>query len=232
MRVHYLQHVTFEGLGFLQPWLTQRGHEITSTQLYDGAKLPSLDDLDFLIVMGGPMSVNDEDKFPWLIEEKRFIAAAIDQGKYVLGICLGAQLIATALGSRVYQHTQREIGWFPVDPVQTAAPKNNSHLFAASFEAFHWHGDTFDLPKDTEHLASSAGCHNQAFAFGDRVLALQFHLEATQETAEALIQHCGDELTPGQSYVQTDDEILADPKRFAGVNAAMENLMQNWIADI
>ena len=114
MRAHYLQHVEFEGLGSIEPWLKAAGYEITNTRLFESAKLPDLKKIDLLIVMGGPMSVNDEDDFPWLVSEKKFIREAINSGKPVLGICLGAQLIASATGARVYRNPIKEIGWFPI----------------------------------------------------------------------------------------------------------------------
>ena len=116
------------------------------------------------------MSVNDEAQLPWLRDEKVFIASAIDQNKGVLGICLGAQLIANALGARVYPNTVKEIGWFPVfaEPAQPG-----TFVFPKSTQAFHWHEETFDLPAGAVHLARSAVCRNQAFQFGTRAVGLR-----------------------------------------------------------
>jgi len=119
MRAHYLQHVPFEGLASIGRWLDAAGYEISATRLFDPEKLPSLDNIDLLVIMGGPMSVNDEKAFPWLAAEKQFVRDAIDSGKAVLGICLGAQLIASALGARVYPNAVKEIGWFPIHGVET-----------------------------------------------------------------------------------------------------------------
>lgn len=110
MRAHYFQHVPFEGLGSIAPWLAAAGFEITSTRFFVSTELPDLNDIDLLVVMGGPMSVNDEAKLPWLVPEKRFIREAIKAGKPVLGICLGAQLIAGAAGTRIYRNPVKEIG--------------------------------------------------------------------------------------------------------------------------
>ena len=114
MRAHYLQHVPFEGLGIIKPWLKVQGYELTNTPFYESALLPDPGEIDLLIVMGGPMSVNDEAEFPWLIDEKRFIRRCIEEDTSVLGICLGAQLIASSLQSRVYPNRVKEIGWFPI----------------------------------------------------------------------------------------------------------------------
>ncbi len=177
MRAHYLQHLPFEGFGSIEPWLRHAGYEITNTPFYASSVLPPMKAIDFLVVMGGPMSVNDEDSIPWLGAEKRFIRNVIDSGKPVLGVCLGAQLIASALGADVYRNPVKEIGWFPVQGV----PQNGilSFRFPAVTEVFHWHGETFALPPGAVLLASSAGCVNQAFQIGASVIGLQFHLETT-----------------------------------------------------
>ena len=113
MRVHYLQHVPFEGIGSMEPFLIDGGHRVSSTRLYLRATLPPIDAFDWLIVMGGPMGVGDEGRYKWLAREKAFIKAVVESGKIVLGICLGAQLIAEALGAAVTKNRCREIGWFP-----------------------------------------------------------------------------------------------------------------------
>ena len=213
LRVHWIQHVPFEELGAIRPWLVERGARVTATQCFADASFPSLDDFDWLIVMGGPMSVHDSDRHPWLAAEQRLIAQAISAGKTVLGICLGAQLVARALGARVFRAAEREIGWFPVEPVNAATGNPFVGLFAHPRDVFHWHGETFDLPAGAVPLARSTACVNQAFAVGDRVLALQFHLEMTPDGARALIAHCPEDLAPGP-WVQSPAAMLADQSRF------------------
>jgi GMP synthase-like glutamine amidotransferase len=139
MHAHFFQHVPFEGIGNIEPWLITKGYEITSTQFYISSQLPDYKKVDLLIIMGGPMSVNDEDKFPWLVAEKQFIRNCVEGGKPVLGICLGSQLIANALGAKVYRNREREIGWFAVQG--TEPPNVTTFRFPATFEVFHWHGD-------------------------------------------------------------------------------------------
>ena len=114
LQIHYLQHVPFEGLGSIESWLHERGHHVSATHMFSGDQLPQLDHLDWLMVMGGPMGVSDDIQYPWLKGEKEFIREAVDSGKVVLGICLGAQLIADALGAPVRKNEYREIGWFPI----------------------------------------------------------------------------------------------------------------------
>ena len=237
MRVHYLQHVPFEGLGSIGAWLDSRGARVTSTRLFDEPRLPAVDELDWLIVMGGPMSANDDDRLPWLVPERALIADAVAAGKVVLGICLGAQLIARALGARVYRSREPEIGWLPVVAVDGGAPGTGRREAGEAdargplelpLEAFHWHGETFDLPAGATWLARSAACAHQAFSVGPRVLGLQFHLEMTPDGARALAEACADELRDAP-YVQSAAEMLRDPRRFARINRAMEGTLE-WLA--
>jgi len=205
-KVHYFQHAEFEGLGSIEEWVKLSGHSLTSTKFFENIRFPEIDDIDWLIVMGGPMSVNDEQKFPWLAEEKKFIRKAIDAGKVVIGICLGSQLVSAALGAKVYQNPEKEIGWFDIE--LTCFAKTDKLFFDLKdrFKVFHWHGDTFDLPQNAIHLAYSRGCKNQAYLYKDRVLALQFHLEPTQSSLMQMIDYGRDELKSGK-YVQTEQEM-------------------------
>jgi len=225
MRVHHLQHVPFEGLGSIESVLKKNGHTLTSTHLYKGDNLPSVNDLDLLIVMGGPMSVSDENIYPWLKAEKQFIKEAIKSGKKVLGICLGAQLIAEVLGAEVHKNKYREIGWFNVKKTKETSQTVLSDILPESFEAFHWHGDTFEIPADAKHIAQSEACKNQGFIFDNRILALQFHLETTPESAESLIKNCGNELD-GSKYVQNEKEISCDREKFSEINFVMTSVLK------
>ena len=169
------------------------------------------------------MSVNDERDFPWLVAEKSFIRDAIDSGKAVLGVCLGAQLIASALGARVYRNPVKEIGWLPITGVRCAGI--STFGFPESVEVFHWHGETFDLPPGATRIAESRNCENQGFQYGDKVIGLQFHLETTQESAKAIVTNCRAELIPSDT-VQSEAEILAaSPGRYREINRLMEQVL-------
>lgn len=229
MRIHYLQHVAFEGLGSMERELLDSGHVLSRTRLYAGDALPAQSGFDALIVMGGPMGVCDEATLPWLISEKHFIKAAIDAGKRVLGICLGAQLLAEVLGAQVCKNAFREIGWWPVTKRAECSGSALAAIFPDTAEVFHWHGDTFSLPERAQLLYTSSGCRNQGFVWEERVLALQFHLETIPASAEALVSHCSDELD-GSRYVQDADAMLAQPERFLGINALMGALLRRWLA--
>ena len=222
MRAHVLQHVPFEDIGSIAAWLDTHDAQITYTRFYRTPLLPDLKTLDLIIAMGGPMSVNDELELPWLRDEKRFIRSAIENGKPVLGICLGAQLIASAMGARVYRSPLKEIGWFPIE----ATPgTTEAFRFPQKCEVFHWHGETFDLPPNAVRLAKSAACENQAFQIAQNVLALQFHLETTPENLKGLIENCEQELIPGP-YVQTKDRLGAEaPQTYTRMNGIMEQVL-------
>ena len=207
LRIHYFQHVPHEGLGSINEWVSSNGHSLTSTKFFEDPRLPGVNDIDWLIIMGGPMNVNDEEHYPWLADEKIFIHKAIDAGKTVIGICLGSQLLSAVLGARVYKNTENEIGWFDVELTPSAQSGKLLSGMGNSLRPFHWHGDTFDLPDGAVHLASSAGCRNQAFIFGNKVLGLQFHLEPTADLLLQMIKGGREELTTGK-YIQSEEEIL------------------------
>ena len=223
MRAHYFQHVPFEGLGTIEPWLKATGYEISHTRFFESTDLPDTKAIDLLVIMGGPMSVNEEDKFPWLVSEKKFIREVIESGKPVLGICLGAQMIASAMGARVFPNPVKEIGWFPIYAVE---PVDGSIFrFPSTETVFHWHGETFDLPPGAIRLAKSGGCENQAFQLGKSVIGLQFHLETTPELAGQMVSYCRDELVPS-TCVQPEKEILsASPNRYKAINHLMASLL-------
>lgn len=201
-----------------------RGFSTTVTRFYESPDLPDLNDVDFLVVMGGSMSVNDEKTHPWIAGETAFIREAIDAGKPVLGICLGAQLIAKALGAAVYPNAHKEIGWWPVDRIDGG--ENAAHRFPDSMTVYQWHGDTFDLPDGAIPLARSEGCPNQAFQFR-KAIGLQFHLEMTPAAVKALVANCGNEIIPGP-YVQKGPEMLNAPfTRYASTHRELHRLLVN-----
>jgi GMP synthase-like glutamine amidotransferase len=210
-------------LGSIANWLNARGASVSWTRFHDAsAVLPSPADVDFLIVLGGPMSVNDEAVLPWLVEEKRFIGEFVRADKPVLGICLGAQLMANALGARVYPGPQKEIGWFPIEGLPVP---EGCFAFPEIAEVFHWHGETFDLPAGAVRLARSAVCANQAFQYGPRAIALQFHLETTPESANEITTHCGNELIDAP-YVQDEATLRsASAESYAAINRMMASVL-------
>jgi GMP synthase-like glutamine amidotransferase len=207
MRIACLQHVPFEGPGNIETWAAERGHTFQIIRLYGGESLPETSSFDLLVVMGGPMSVHDEAEYEWLRPEKALIAQCLRQSKFVLGVCLGSQLLAEVLGTPVYRNRVKEIGWFPIQILPDAVGLFCISGLPATLDVLHWHGETYHLPPGCTQLAKSEGCSVQAFEHPS-ALGLQFHLEATAERLEALIAHCGNEIGGGP-YEQPPDLILS-----------------------
>lgn len=223
MNLHVLKHVDCEGPGAIGDWAAARGWMLATTSLQHGEPLPDPASVDFLVVMGGPMNIYQDREHPWLRDERAFIAAHIAAGKPAVGICLGAQFLADALGGRVIQNPQVEIGCFPVE--FTAEARTRFPFLPASMPVAHWHGDTFELPAGAMRLASSAACVNQGFLYRDQVLALQFHPEVTRDDLAAWLRAFGGDPQPA-AYVQDGTTILATPpETFAAGHAVLRTLL-------
>jgi GMP synthase-like glutamine amidotransferase len=208
MKIAALFHVSFEKLGLIEDWILTKGYSLAEYHLYNDPRLPSIHEFDMLIIMGGTMSVNDEDRFVWLASEKELIRQCRDAGKPVLGICLGAQLIAAALGNKVFPGAQPEIGWFPVEFGTGEKSRSLFPRLPSKTNVFHWHGETFDLPEGAVLLCSSPVTPVQAFISYEKILALQFHLEIKPENISLMINHAGNELVPSP-YIQDAGELSA-----------------------
>ena len=207
MRIHSLEHAPFEGPGRIATWAAERGHSLSRTALHDGEVPPALDAFDLLVIMGGPMSIHEHRDHPWLPMEKHFLKTVIAARKPVLGICLGAQLLADVLGGKVFQNSVKEIGWFPVRMVDCSAP---FEAFPERFTVMHWHGDTFTIPEGARRVSESEACANQAFVFGDRVVGLQFHIELEKVGIEDLAAASLDEAGTAP-FIQSRGQLMARP---------------------
>lgn len=214
MRIVVLRHVSFEGPGTIADWAAERGHSIRDVSAPSGW-FPTPGTFDMLVVMGGPMGVYDIVEHPWLTEERRFIARAIDSGALVLGVCLGSQMVADAIGGSVHPGSTPEIGWFPVTLTPAGRASSLFADFPSTFVAGHWHGDTFDLPAAVTSAASSEVTPDQAFEACDgRVAGIQFHLEWTASDLATLVRESGSDLAnPGQ-WVWPADALLDAGERF------------------
>jgi GMP synthase-like glutamine amidotransferase len=213
MNAYCLQHEPFEGIAAIETWLLKNNFVVSYTRFFESDLLPSPKDVDWLIIMGGGMSVNDEQALPWLIAEKKFIRTCIKEHKVVVGICLGSQLIASSLGAKVYRNQQKEIGWFPIRKVQGIKSKIFDTL-PEKITVFHWHGETFDLPAGAELIASSEASENQIFVINEKVVGFQCHLETTAESLTSLSESCRSELIPA-TYIQREDQMIQDEKKYA-----------------
>ncbi|MDD4498001.1 MAG: type 1 glutamine amidotransferase [Methanosarcinaceae archaeon] len=224
MNIHCLQHSSVNTLGTVEEYAETRKALLESTRFYETASSPTLDSFDLLIIMGGAIGIYDYEKNPWLKTEKEFIKETINAGKPVLGICLGAQLLADVLGAKVFENGHREMGWFSVKACPEGKEKEQEKSefltgLPETFSAFHWHSQTFDIPEGAIRLFESEGCKNHAFIYGDRVLALQFHPEVNEERIGSLIERFGTEIAEGPFILQKEKmlgqtESLFESKKF------------------
>jgi GMP synthase (glutamine-hydrolysing) len=230
MKLHFIQHVPYEGIGCIRQWAEAKSIEITCSRLFENQTLPAANEFDLLVVMGGPMGIYDEDEFPWLKIEKQFLKSMIEAGKKIIGICLGAQLLADSLGAKVSKNKYKEIGWFPLTKTPEADDSEFGRLIPAEFIAFHWHGDTFDIPQNAIKIAESEACRNQGFVWKDRVLGLQFHLESTQESIQDILNNSSP-LDSTALYVQSPDQMLPAEKKLKAGNSLMADILDKLLAN-
>lgn len=206
--LHVIQHVPFETCGSIQHWADVRTVDVQVIHPYAGDALPQVGEHDSVVLMGGPMSVNDAEALPWFAEEIEWTKALLSSKAPILGICLGGQILAKALGARVLKNEEREIGWYPVNSHENREATQLDESLPQRMPVFHWHSERFEIPEGAIPIYSSEGCKEQAFLYQGRALALQFHLEILPDTVEALIEACANEMIPGP-YVQTVNEIRA-----------------------
>ena len=222
-----IRHVAFEDLGGFEELLAAAGYAIRYADMGVDA-VANFGDPDLLVVLGGPIGIYEDDLYPWLKEEIAYIAARLKAQNSTLGICLGAQLMARALGARVYPGLAKEIGWKPLSIAQ-----GDTGLLApfGDHPVLHWHGDTFDLPEGAVLLASTDICRNQAFSLGRHGLAFQFHPEACEHGFERwLIGHaCEIAATPGVTVTGLRDDTV----RLASASLAKgQQALRNWLSQL
>lgn len=218
MHIHVFQHVDFENPGYIATWAKKHGYEMSFSRLWqEPVQKEKLDASDMLLIMGGPMGIFDYDQYSWLKKEKDAIAQYLASNKKVMGICLGAQLLADVMGAMVYAGKTQEIGWMPIS-------FQNDDKLPSSLIVMHWHGDTFDIPFGAKRLASSELTPNQGFIYENRVLALQFHIEMTEESLAGMLEHCGGDLIKSE-FVQSKDEVV-EGKTFL---TDCQTLLESWL---
>ena len=231
MRILILQHDPLDGPGALVDWALERGHPLTTCLICHGDTLPTLDSFDLLVSLGGPMGAYDGEKHPWLAAEKEYLRQALSTGKQILGLCLGCQLIADALGGKAFRHTCKEFGWQPIEPLEAGRKWFGTDQ---AFKAFQWHGDTYSLPPGAVQLARNGAAEQQAFLLkgpsGNTVIGLQFHLEWTETMAREALAEPGVAPPPSPS-VQTPEEILSDLSLFDSARSRFFMLMDRLAAD-
>jgi GMP synthase (glutamine-hydrolysing) len=194
--------------------------------MYQGSEVPQLDELDWLIIMGGPMNVHDEAQYPWLVNEKLLIERAIAEDKIVIGVCLGAQLIAHVLGARVYKNSYEERGWSTISLTREARSSRVFSRLPERFTAFVWHEDAFDLPAGAKLMASSEACENHAFEYGRNIIGLQFHLEVTSEGIRSIVNHSACQTEAGP-YVQSSEQIEKCMNNVDNIHSLMDIVLDD-----
>lgn len=228
MHIHYIQHEKFEDLGCIRTWLQASTHTISHTHIYENELLPKAEGIDFLIILGGSMGANDDAIFAWMTPEKILIKNCIEQNKKVLGICLGAQLVASVLGAKVYPNAHKEIGWFDINLTENAKKSVIFSNIPENFTTMHWHGDTFDLPQNATLIASSQATQNQAFTYNhEYIVGLQFHPEMTQEAINGMFDETGQLQT--DVYVQSNVEIASKYHLCEQNNEYMNKILKNLV---
>jgi GMP synthase-like glutamine amidotransferase len=230
MNIVILQHVPFETGGTILDWSDATGATVRTVHLYEDPSFPPLDDIDLLVVMGGPMSANDDSRIPWMKQELEFLHVAATRGVKILGVCLGAQLLARVLGARVYPGEHREIGWHPISPARDFSGSlfDLREAEPVPDRVLHWHGETFDLPSGARHLFSSTACEQQAFQYESHILGLQFHMEMTPRVLEEVARNCEQDLEPGR-YVQERSQLLRPDQPYDPCRQFLSQVLSEWI---
>jgi len=228
-RAIVLQHVKFETPGIMANLLDSAGISTESIRTFENQPVPGkMGDAAGLIIMGGPMGVYEQGRYPFLRDEMRLIEQALQEEKPVLGICLGSQLLAATLGAVVTRGTNKEIGWHPVTLTESAADDRLWAGVEPSFVAFHWHGDIFELPRGAVSLASSDLTACQAFRYGQKAYGFLFHMEVTKEIIENMVKTFADELQEtsidGSDIIKRTKDYLSDLQKIGRV------VFQRWVS--
>jgi len=221
-------HVPFEGPGHIAAWAKKKGYSMRYVKIYENDPLPEDEVFDLLLIMGGPMNVYDYHIHPWMEDEVDWVRRKIEDGSKILGICLGAQIIAAAMDAEVLPGNHSEIGWHPLQFLPALGLFRIWKEHPGTRTVFHWHGDTFEIPEKAIRIAGSQAFPHQGFIYDERVLALQFHLEVTKEAVKGMVENCRDDIVPG-AHVQTEKEILLTTKHIEGNNLLLEEIL-DWIS--
>lgn len=222
MQIHAVLHAAFEPLGIIAQWAKEQGHLVSITRTYDGEQLPEVSLFDMLIIMGGPQSSLEIEKYPYLADEIALIKKSIVENKPIIGVCLGAQLISQALGADPEKSPHKEVGVFSIELLDDAHDDPIFKDFPKDFDVMHWHNDMPGLPNGSVVLAKSAGCPRQIVRFLPNVYGFQCHFEINRDVALGLIANCQSDLVPSL-FVQNEDQMLKSD--FSSINQKMKKIL-------
>jgi GMP synthase (glutamine-hydrolysing) len=228
MNIYIIQHVPYETAAYIETWAARHHHRLHVLKMYESPEFPPLESIDTCIVLGGPMNVYEEERYPWLYTEKKFIEQIIGRQIPIVGICLGAQLLAQVLGARIFQNMYKEIGWHHLTLYKSERVHSPFDSLPDTPIAFHWHGDRFEIPAGAHRLAASEACENQAFLSGENILGVQFHFESTRESIENLLRYNRNDMNRG-AFVQTPGQIRQSYRFIPQINAMIETVLTSFI---
>jgi len=213
MKVLIIKHAEIEGPGLIEDLLVQGKTPYQMIELYLNTPLPNPESFSHVVILGGPMNVFEEDQYPFLRNEDLFIKEAIQRGRAILGICLGAQLIAKALGAKVFKAPVKEIGWYDVSLTKVGSQDPFFSNLPKIFPVFQWHEDTFEIPRGGQLIATSSPVFHQAFRYGENAYGLQFHLEVTKEMIREWLEADEDGNEKAEILIQTEKKIESYKQR-------------------
>jgi len=228
MKALILKHISYENPGFIQDFFKQKNIEFKIVNIWQKRKLPDIKNFDIFVIMGGPMGVYDVDKYKWLLKEKKYIKSAVEKGKKIFGICLGAQLLAENFGAKIYKNKFKEIGWYPVKLTEDAKRHYLFNSIPDKFFTFHWHNDTFSIPKGSIRIASSDACENQGFVLGKNIIGLQFHPEITEKDLKLFLKYGSKELIKS-NFIQGKKEIMKNKKFIKENNNILYEILDKFL---
>lgn len=227
MKLLIIEHADHENPGIILDWIKENNFSSQTVKPFKGEQLPSNQDFDFIVIMGGPQSPMRTDLYPYITGEIEFTKKAIDNKKYVLGICLGSQIICEALGNNTTNSESKEIGFYPVEFRNEALDNKLLKGFPKELNILHWHNDMPQLNEEMTLIGSSKGCSNQGFIYKDKVVGLQFHLEIRRKDVDAMIEFDKEIIAIGGEFIMTPEEIRSQD--FNEINNHMKLLLNNFI---
>ena len=228
MKLLIIEHAPHENPGIILDWIAENKFSSQTVKPFTGEKLKEADEFDFLIIMGGPQSPRETGLYPYLLDEINFVKLAIENNKRVLGICLGAQIIAEALGNKVAKSNYREYGFYPIEFTEDALAMKTFKDFPKRIECLHWHNDMPGFNSNLKLLGKSEGCPVQGIIYNENVIGLQFHMEIRRKDIDGLINFDNEVLQEKDKFIMAPGEIRQQD--FESMNLYMKKFLDNFVS--